>query len=153
MSGTGMFVDANMLVLLIVGGTDPRLIAKHRRLQTFGPKDYEQVVAMVSGTDQVFVTPNTLTEASNLPAQHREPERSRFFDTLKSLIELSKEIVVASIEASRNSHFHRLGLTDAALLEVVSRETPLVTVDLDLYLAATSKDPTSAINYRHLQDA
>ena len=148
----GIFVDANLLVLLVVGSTDARLIAKHRRLREFGPDDYERLVAMVSRAAHVLVTPNTLTEASNLLAQHREPERSRFFDTLKSLIELSKEIVVTSINASRNSHFHRLGLTDAALLEVVSRETPLVTVDLDLYLAATSKDPSSAVNYWHVHN-
>ena len=142
-------MDANLLVLLVVGSTDVRLIAKHRRLQKFGSDDYERLAAIVSRAAYVLVTPNTLTEASNLLAQHGEPERSRFFETLKSLIELSKEIVVTSIDASRNPHFRRLGLTDAALLEVVSRETPLVTVDLDLYLAAIGKDPFSAVNYWH----
>lgn len=146
-------MDANLLVLLVVGSTDVRLIAKHRRLQEFGPDDYERVAAIVSRAPGVLVMPNTLTEASNLLAQHGEPERSRFFDTLKSLIELSREVVVTSIDASHNSHFRRLGLTDAALLEVVSRETPLVTVDLNLYLAAASKDPSSAVNYWHLHNA
>ena len=149
----GLFVDANLLVLLVVGSTDTRLITKHRRLQTFEPEDYEHLRAMVFRANCVLVTPNTLTEASNLLGQHGEPERSRFFDTLKSLIELSKEIVVTSADASRNSHFHRLGLTDAALLEAVSGDAPLVTVDLDLYLAAAAKDPNCAVNYRHLQNS
>ena len=100
----------------------------------------------------MLVTPNTLTEASNLLAQHGEPERSRFLDTLKSLIELSKEIVVTSLDASRNSHYLRLGLTDAALLEAVSPKTPLVTVGLDRYLAAARKNPSSAFNYWHVHD-
>ena len=30
--------------------------------------------------------------------------------------------------------------------------TPLVTVDLELYLAASATDPSSAVNYRHLQE-
>ena len=145
-------MDANLLVLLVVGSTDTRLIAKHRRLRTFGPDDYERLADMVSRAARVLVTPNTLTEASHLLAQHGEPERSRFLDTLRSLIELSKEIVVTSMVASRNSHYLRLGLTDAALLEAVSPETPLVTVDLDLYMAAANKDPHSAFNYWHVHN-
>ena len=35
--------------------------------------------------------------------------------------------------------FPRLGLTDAALLEVVIEDTPLATVDLDPYLEALPK--------------
>ena len=152
MSSRGIFVDANLLVLFVVGSTDTRLIAKHRRLRTFDPEDYERLADMVSRAGRVLVTPNTLTEASNLLAQHGEPERSRFLATLKHLIDLSKEIVVASTNASANPHFHRLGLTDAALLEVVSDTAPLVTVDLELYLAAAAMDPNCVVNYRHVQD-
>ena len=83
----------------------------------------------------MFVTPNTLTETSNLLAQHGEPERSRFFDSYDSSFRKAEEIHVVSEVASRNnSEFRRLGLTDAALLEVATVETPLLTVDLDLYL-------------------
>ena len=55
------------------------------------------------------------------------------------------------MDASRNASFKRLGLTDAVLLEVVSAETPLLTVDLDLYVAALAKAPNAAFNFRHLQ--
>jgi len=63
----------------------------------------------------------------------------RFFDRPRLIIQESKEVVVASTVASRNDAFKRLGLTDAALLEVVTAETPLVTVDFDLYRAALAK--------------
>ena len=113
-----IFVDANLLVLLVVGETDRKLIAKHRRLREFDQDDYERLIRLVNHVDQILVTPNTLTEASNLLAQHGEPERSRFFEVLRILIEEHEEIVVASRDASRNAEFERLGLTDAALLEV-----------------------------------
>ena len=58
---------------------------------------------------------------------------------------------MASVEASGNTSFRRLGLTDAALLEVVTPDTPLITVDLDLYVAALAKAPGAAINFTHLQ--
>ena len=103
--------------------------------------------------NRVFVTPNTLTEASNLLGQHGEPERSLFFKVLQHLIEGSfKETVIDSADAARNREFRKLGLTDAALLEVVSPETPLLTVDLDLYRAAFENGHDAAINFYGFSD-
>ena len=144
-----IFIDANLLVLLVVGETGKELIAKHRRLRQFQVDDYERLAQLVNGIDYVLVTPNTLTEASNLLSQHGEPERSRFFAVLRALIGESEEVVVASQVASHNSQFYRLGLTDAALLEAVSSSTPVVTTDFDLYRAASSRDPNSAFNFWH----
>ena len=147
----GIFIDANLLVLLVVGVTDQALISKHRRLRTFMVEDYGRLVGLIEQAGQVFLTPNTLTEASNLLAQHPNPERSRFFAVLRRIIGKSEEIVVASKTASRHNAFVQLGLTDAALLEVISEETPLVTVDLDLFRAAFAKGQVAALNFTHLQ--
>lgn len=144
-------MDANLLVLPVAGALDPD-IARHRRLRTFGPEDFERVQEIVSGFERVLVTPNTLTEASNLLGQHLEPERSRLLATLRILIGQSFEVVVPSAEASAHPSFPRLGLTDAGLLGLVSRDTPLVTVDLDLYLAASAAGASSTVNCRHLQE-
>ncbi len=152
MPPAGFFIDANLLVLLVVGSVGRDLIAKHRRLRRFTTEDYERLLGLIAPVDRVFVTPNTLTETSNLLAQHRDPERSRFFDRLRLIIQESEEVVVASAVASSNSAFQRLGLTDAVLLEAVTAEIPLVTVDLDLYLAALAKEPYAAVNFTHLQD-
>ncbi len=94
---------------------------------------------------------SVLTEASNLLGQHREPERSHFFDILRALIGDTEEVFVDSRTASGNANFNLLGLTDAALLEVVSKSSPLITADFDLYLAALAKDGEAAINFRHYQ--
>lgn len=152
MTPAGFFIDANLLVLLIVGSVGRDLIAKHRRLRRFTVEDFDRLINLLRPVEQVFVTPNTLTETSNLLAQHGEPERSRFFDSLRFIIQESKEVVVDSTEASRNDAFKRLGLTDAALLEVVTAETPLLTVDFDLYLAASAKGQDTAVNFTRLQD-
>ena len=124
MPPTGFFIDANLLLLLIVGSVGRDLIAKHRRLRRFTVEDFDRLINLLH-PEQVFVTPNTLTETSNLLAQHGDPERSRFFDRLRFIIQESKEIVFASTVASRNNAFKRLGLTDVALLEVATAETPL----------------------------
>ena len=152
MRPAGYFIDANVLVLLIVGRVGEQFIARHGRLQQFVVEDYRILRNLLDQVEQVFVTPNTLTETSNLLAQHGEPERSRFFDQLRFTIEESREIQVVSKVASQNREFRRLGLTDAVLLEVATVETPLLTVDLDLYLAALTKDLDTAVNFRHIQN-
>ena len=152
MAPVGLFIDANLLVLLVVGSAGRDLVAKHRRLKAYTTEDYDILVDRLGRVDQVYVTPNTLTETSNLLAQHADPERTRFFDKLRILIQESEEIVVASAQASSNSAFGRLGLTDAALLEIVTAEAPLLTVDLDLYLAALAKGEDVAVNFTHLRD-
>ena len=148
-----MFIDTNLLVLLVVGETDKALISKHSRTRAYRIEDYERLVRWINDTNhQVFVTPNTLTEASNLLAQHGEPERSRIFGVLQALIETTEEKVIESKVAGRNTNFKRLGLTDAALLEVVSASNPLITADLDLYLAASAKEAGAAYNFTHYRD-
>ncbi len=149
MARAGVFIDSNLLVLLVVGSVGRDLITKHRRLQTYTADDYDILVELLTPFGQVFVTPNTLTEASNLLGLHADPERSRFFDMLRFFIQRSEEVVVASVDASSNDEFRRLGLTDAALLEVITAEAPLLTVDFDLYRAASTKEPDSAINFAH----
>ena len=74
------------------------LIAKHRRLREYTAEDYGILVDLLSRVDQVFVTPNTLTETSNLLAQHADPERSRFFEQLRYIIQESEEVMVASVK-------------------------------------------------------
>lgn len=144
-----ILIDANLLVLFVVGRTGRQLIEKHRRLREFSTDDYDRLTRMINRVDRVVVTPNTLTEASNLLALHKDPERSRFLDMLRFVVENSEEITVASADACHSSAFRQLGLTDAVLLEIVSPDTPLITVDLDLYVAASKKQPNAAMNLRH----
>lgn len=148
MPATEAFIDSNLLVLLVVGSVDRGQVGKHRRAQSFTPEDYDPLLRMINALKRVLVTPNTLTEASNL-LESRDDRR--FLDRLRLVIEGSEEIVVVSAAAARNTAFPRLGLTDAALLEAVSEERPLITADLDLFLAASSKGRNAALNFTHLQ--
>lgn len=142
------FIDANLLVLLVVGSVDRKLVAKHRRTRRFLPEDYDHLVEVMHNM-QLFVTPNTLTEASN----HLEArEDTRFLEQLRKLIQISQEIVVESATASQNTAFTRVGLTDAGLLEVVSAKRPLITVDLELYSVALQKGEEAAFNFTYLQN-
>ena len=147
MTQPGLFIDANLLVLLVVGSEGRELIVKHRRLDGYSARDYDILLDLIRPFGRVFVTPNTLTETSNLLAQHGEPERSRIMRRLRYIVHETEEVVVASAVATDNSQYERLGLTDAALLEVITAQTPLVTVDFDLYIAALEKGEDTVVNF------
>ena len=146
---SAVFLDAGLLVLLIVGTVGRDRIERHRRTKQFTAEDFDLLVERLTGVD-VLITPHTLTEASNLLAQHREPDRSRFLLALRALVEDREERTVSARIATNNSHYRRLGLTDAVLLEAVSEEAPVLTNDQQLYRAALAHTDGSAINFYDL---
>lgn len=145
---TQFFLDSNIILLLVVGRVDVELIGKHDRTKTFTVEGYHQLCDVLSKAS-ALVTPNTLTEASNLLGQHGEPVRSKLFQMLRNLIVESEEKEVSSEVASRDEkNFLKLGLTDVVLLEAISPEAPLITVDRELWgIANKKKGDGSAINF------
>ena len=79
MPANAYFIDANLLLLLVVGSVNRDAIARHRRLREFTRDDFGILLNLINQVERVLVTPNTLTETSNLLGLHGEPERSRFF--------------------------------------------------------------------------
>ena len=144
MPGTGAFLDSNLLVLLSVGSVDRAQVERHRRTRRFSAADYDLLLDFVDGLDRIFVTPNSLTEASNLLESRHD---ARFLGQLRRLIHESCEVVISSVAASANRHFVRLGLADTVLLEAISSRTPLLTVDMDLFAAGIRKGPECAIRF------
>ena len=97
------------------------------------------------------MTPNVLTETSNLLKQSKDKQSEQLLETLKNLIEESEEIFVPSKKAAKNSSFKKLGFTDVVLLDSISPSSPLITVDHELYQMALKKDKDSAFNFRYYQ--
>ena len=151
MNSPGLFVDTNLLVLFVTGNVDEEIIGKHRRLREYTRNDYAALIREIDQYNRILVTPNTLTETSNLLAQQGEPERSRLLERLRVLIHETEEIIVASTEASGDDAFHRLGLTDSALIQLASQDTPLLTVDFDLYYAILQRRENAVVNFTHLR--
>lgn len=146
-------VDSMLLVLLVAGRTDVDIVGKHARLDAYSVSDFDllsNLIADLGGV--VWVTPNTLTEASNLIGQHGSPEREQLWTTMRNLIDESHELLIRSSEAAANPLFLELGLTDAALLEIASSQRPLVTVDGLLYATALTDDSGSALNFNHYRE-
>ncbi|CAK8713487.1 MAG: hypothetical protein CDV28_102193 [Candidatus Electronema aureum] len=152
MKGVPLLIDTNLLVLFVVGTASKDYIAKHKKLTEFTVKDYNMLVKIVSGASELLVTPNTLTETSNLAAYINEPARSKVLAVLRTVIVSdSQERYVPSSVAAERKEFIRLGLADAALLEIAAKDVTLLTTDFDLYNTALKKG-AQALNFNHLRD-
>lgn len=145
-------IDSNLLVLLVVGRVDRNLIGRHRRLKQFTPDDYDALVKLLDGADGMVVTPNTLTETSNLLAFQRGSIAEALAVELQALIEQEIEVVVPSVEAARRQEFRRLGLTDAALAGIASVDRRLLTTDMQLFGTAVATDAAAAVYFRTMQE-
>lgn len=148
-----LLLDTNLLVLLIVGSHDRSLVSRHKRTVQYTTEDFDLLLELVGGYDELLVTPNILTETSNLLRQIRAPLDSQLTEVLGTWINqpIMRENYVASANASGVEEFPRLGLTDAGILELLSGPVPFLTDDLDLYVAVSTKHPNLVANFNHLR--
>jgi hypothetical protein len=145
-----IIIDTNLLVLLIVGLTDRSLINKHKRTRTFEPEDFDLLIKILASYEKMLVTPHILTEASNLVSQIGEPVKKTVLLTLSNLISDHQEVFEPSSEIVKHEQFLRLGITDCAILRLIKKDIPFVTVDWDLFQIA-SKDNKMATNFNYLR--
>lgn len=145
-------VDTNLLVLFVVGATALDYISKHKKLYNeFCASDYAFLQDTIANSSGIIVTPHVLAETSNLLAYVGEPAKSEIFMVFKAMIAETKETLIRSAQASTRDEFSRLGLTDAALLELCGDDVILLTCDTDLWLAALNKG-LQALNFTHMRD-
>ena len=76
MKPEAIILDTNLLILLIVGLSGADRFANHKNLKNFHlPSDFEILNSLLEGISQIILTPNTLTETSNLLRQIANPAR------------------------------------------------------------------------------
>ena len=61
-----VLLDTNLLLLLIVGLFDKKLIGKHKRTKEFSEDDFELLINSINGVHTIWVTTHCLAEVSNL---------------------------------------------------------------------------------------
>ena len=146
-------VDANLLLLWIVGLASPDYIRKHKRLQAYTDEDFTILLNILSRARRIILTPNTLTETSNLAGYISEPARTEILCVLAALIKAAEteERFIDSMTAAARPEFFRLGLTDSALLHLAAEPHTLLTADVGLYLAALRRG-LNAENFNHYRN-
>jgi hypothetical protein len=117
----GVLVDTNLLVLLLVGSVDKRRIPGFKRTQNFTLEDFSLLSRLLAWFGKLFTTPHVLSQVSDLTDL-----RGQDLETIRRLFGILVEQMEETYEPSRalvaHPLFSRLGLTDAAIATMCSKE-------------------------------
>ena len=150
-AGKGVLLDSNLLLLLVVGMSDRQQVARFKRLNIFAVEDFDLLVAITAAFRHVYVTPNVVTEVSNLAGALFGESKRRCFEMLRALLQKAEELIIESRVASEHDMFVEFGVTDA-VLGICAGDPPLVlTVDFPLarILAARGRPVVNVNHLRH----
>lgn len=146
----GVLVDANLLLLLVVGDIDVSLIPRFKRTRMFVMEDHALLSRLLKFFARIVTTPNILTEVSNLGSQLKNDRRVMFSSRLRRTIEVLDEEYIRSHEVAGTAEFSQFGLTDAGILRLAKHHVLVVTADFPLsqYLASKGGD---VLNFNHIR--
>jgi hypothetical protein len=125
----GAVLDANLLLLYIVGKYSKKLIANFKRTVSYSEEDFEIVNRFVAWfNNSIATTPNILTEVSNLSGQLGGGRENPYFEEFKRQVVLIDEKYIKSSKACENIHLGKYGLTDIGII-MASKGNYLVFTD------------------------
>ena len=143
-------VDANLLVLFLVGSVNKRRIRSFKRTQNFTIRDFNILTYLIDWFGGLFATPHVLSQASDL-ADLRGKELLKVRRLFKRAV---KEMIQESYDESRilvsEPIFERLGLADAAIAKVSSQGILVMTADVELQLEM-QRQGADALNFNHVR--
>ena len=148
-------VDANLLLLLIVGSADERHISAYKNLSQFNMADFDILVQAISLYSEIVLLPHVMAEVSSLARQIKNPARTRIQSKMAELVETVGEISIPSLDGVRRAEFDMLGLTDSVMLHLcmLTRSGAgfaLLTADNDLAIRAEMAG-CDVLNFMHLR--
>ncbi len=115
---SGILLDANLLLVYLVGQHDPDLIERFKRTRTFTKGDYRLLVGFLARFTRIVTTPGVLAEVNSLSNQLQERNKPQFLALFRSQIEVLEERHRPSKEVCRHAYFDKCGLTDAAIMTI-----------------------------------
>lgn len=147
----GLLLDANLLLLLVVGRIDAQQIGK-RKLSQYREEDWMILAKFVeSFGSRLISTAHVLTEVSNLLSDWPlDSARARLFDSFKKMIEIVNEVPGDSGAASARAEFPFLGLTDCVLAQLT--DSYLVLSDDARMVVKLNEAGLNAINFTYFRE-
>ena len=128
----GVLIDANLLLLYVVGKYDPQRIGRFKRTRQFSVEDFQRLGRFLYPFHRRFTTPCILTEVSNLASQLAEPGRSQCLRMLAREIALLDERYKPSSELAADELFADIGLTDCSIRHAANANLLVLTDDYKL---------------------
>ncbi|MFP4052977.1 MAG: hypothetical protein ACLFV7_03835 [Phycisphaerae bacterium] len=123
-------LDTNVLLLLLVGETDPKLIPRIARLSHYSIPAYRKLKRSLAMTRGLLVTPHVFSELSNLPFQDiKGPLRERFVAIMRLVLGRFEERSVEMETILKHPLLEKIGVTDVSLAEAGRRRDTVIVTD------------------------
>ena len=145
-----VLIDTNLLVLLVVGSTHKKLICVHKRTNTFLPRDYDELVSLLSEHRELWITSHCLAETSNLLKQTDEDKAQVLLHNLSVYCNNACESHVPKEMIFGYENYVKLGVTDTGFIESSLKVSRSITVDFNLYIELSNLG-REVINFNHVR--
>ena len=146
----GLLLDANLMLVLVIGTLRPEYVGTVPRTKAFVRDDYYLLLSLCRRFLAVVTTPHVLTEVGNLldntGLMNNQASVSIVRDTLRQF----REKFVVSREAMNQPTFYSCGLTDSVLYYLTHRHYLLLTTDAVLCNFVLSRG-CDAINFNNIR--
>lgn len=142
-------LDCNILLLLIIGSIDKKHIGLFKRTQMFSEEDYDYLLQLIMQS-QIILTPNVITEASNLLESYDYGREKLGLILLKNICEKFPESYEQSKILANNTAFLKYGLSDSSIANLCKVGAIAITIDLNLYGFLVGNN-FKAINFNHVR--
>jgi len=141
-----ILVDTNLLILYLIGTFDKSQITTDKNTRSYTTDDFDLLKALIKNC-KIVVTPNILTELSNLTSSSNETSKQRLFAYLGKLFEQVDEEYIPSKKVD-NQVLRKFGLTDSVIHKLAENKILVLTADLPLY-GYLSSVGLKVINFNH----
>lgn len=148
---SGILIDTNIAVLLVVGSVDSSRIERFKRTAQFTVEDFILLRTLCDQFSRIVITPHVLTEVSNV-AIPAGPDLLRVRHSIRDYVLSAFEVRTPAEEIVSDKGYLRLGVADASVLGVTADGVFVLTDDVDLYLEL-SRRGLRCSNFNHLRSA
>ena len=146
----GVLVDANLLVLFLVGLINKRRIPEFKRTQNFTIEDFDLLERLIAWFGKLVATPHVLSQVSDL-TDLRGTERGQIRELFKLLVEGQiEETYDRSSLLVAHPTFKEHGLTDASVATISSRGILVLTADVNLQRELQRRN-ADALDFNHVR--
>ncbi|UBB90324.1 hypothetical protein J4771_02910 [Candidatus Kaistella beijingensis] len=141
-------LDCNVLLLLIIGSVDKKHISNFKRTSMFTEEHYDILIKLISNS-QILLTPNVITEASNLLESYSYDKQKVGLKFLKNICANIPESYEKSVKLVELEIFNNYGLSDSSVFNLCKVGAIAITIDFNLYISLLSNN-LGVINFNHL---
>jgi hypothetical protein len=125
-------IDANSLLVLILGLMRPSLIGTHEKTSIYDEEDFTNLLTVIEKFETLVVLPNIWTEVDNLLNRFNRGDKELYVKKIIQTIKDTSEKYLASSTVDGKFEFYDLGLTDTLILEHGKNCDLLITSDSTL---------------------